>query len=66
MLPRLEAEEMLERINAAALGGGNVAKGTAQRIMGQLRRLISPPRPVQTLDDIRASGIQVVEEVRKP
>lgn len=62
MMPRLEAEESLQAVVVAAMGGGLLAKDDAARIRvawetaanGGRRRALKP-----TPDDLRAAGIGV-------
>ncbi|QJR20645.1 hypothetical protein HKM20_13320 [Pelagibacterium halotolerans] len=64
MLPRLQAQEQLLAINAAALGSGGVKKAEARPALLRLERLANGGKlNVQqaTPATLRAMGIKVIE-----
>lgn len=64
MLPRLQAQEQLTAIEAAALGSGMVKKDDRRRALAQLERRASGGRRRATKATpamLRAIGVQVIE-----
>jgi hypothetical protein len=65
MLPRLQAEDQLRRIDAATLGGGNVKPRDARRAIRDLTRIAEGGRRRATKATpamLAAAGIAVVTQ----
>lgn len=66
MLPRLQAEEALDRVDVTALGSGILKKAEARRLLNRLDRKARGTRRSAAPADPRAlgmMGIKVVEQV---
>lgn len=63
MMPRLQAEETLDRARAMQLGSGALEKGAARRLVRDLERQAYPRRPAAkaTPAVLGMMGIAVVE-----
>lgn len=60
MMPRLQAQELLDAATASALGGGAMKKGDARRISGRLERQAHGPVRAARVDPGTAQGRAVL------
>jgi hypothetical protein len=67
MMPRLEAEEMLEQVSTLVVGTGSAKKSEADRYLRELRRVAKGEQKpkARTVDDLRAMGIPVTFTPKK-
>jgi hypothetical protein len=63
MLPRLQAEELLALRSAVMYGTGSGKKDDEKQWLDRMKRLsgLSAGTRIRTLDDLRGTGIRVVE-----